>query len=283
MYYLLGLSVLAASANSVFLHKAKLDGKGEIFRFNLLCSLVWCVVLLGAKGGSIELTPQVLLWGVVYGVIQSLFILFKAAAMSSGSVSVTTLIGNSSLLISLLVSLMLWQERVSILDIFGLALLLAAILLCTYKKDASSYTKGWKFYVIFFLIFAAGVGITFKAFSKSGNGAYTGDMMFVSSAVMAVSFFIMCLSSGGVRMTKEGRRGFLSYALVSGLLSCLYNRLNISLSGALDAIVFFPVFNGGVVLLSALLSVLICRERLSLRQWVGLAMGTAAICIIGIL
>lgn len=65
-------------------------------------------------------------------------------------------------------------------------------------------------------------------------------------------------------------------------MSCGYNRLNITLSGTLDAILFFPAFNGGVIFLSAILSVFCLREKMSLCRTLGIFIGIVSICIIGI-
>jgi len=286
MYYLLGASVIAASLNSVMINKAKVNKKREIFKFNLFSSLVWCVILLIANKGNISINQQVLFWGIVYGATQALFILFKTAAMSSGSVAITTLIGNSSLLISILVSLIVWKERVTITDIAALVLLLAAIGMCTYKKTAATYNSKWKYYVVFFLVFAASVGIVFKAFGKTGGLDYCGDMMLIAAIVMTVFYlFAHLIVKRKENETDDSQRkyGLIVYAVICGIFSCVYNRLNIFLSGSMDAIIFFPGFNGGVVLLSTLLSLLICKEKLSKRQIWGIVIGVIAITVIGIL
>ena len=286
MYYLLGISVLAASFNSVLLNKSGVHKKDEIFKFNFLNAIVWYIILAVINKGKIYINAQVLLWGVVYGLTQALFILSKTGAMSSGPVAVTTLVGNSSLLISVLASLVIWKERVTITDVVGLALLLIAIALCTYKRTESTYQRKWKYYVVFFLVFAASVGVVFKAFGKSGGLDFCGDMMIVSAIVMIVFYLVAMLIV--VRKENETTHrqrtyGFIAYALICGVFSCLYNRLNIFLSGSMDAIIFFPAFNGGVVLLSTLLSLWICKEKLEKRQAIGIALGIIAIAIIGIL
>lgn len=288
MYFMLLLSVTAASFNSVALNKSKASKLDNVFFLNLIVSLIWCVILFTANKGHISANPQVLFWGILYGLTQTCFILFKTVAMSTGSVTVTTLIGNSSLLISILVSLIIWKERVTVADIIGLGLLLIAIFLCTYTRDETKHannTRSWKYYALFFLLSAAGVGIVFKAFGKSGNLEYCGDMMFVSSIVMIISNLVICFFTGGLKMQNIAAhsRSFIAFAVLSGILSCLYNRLNVFLTGNMDALIFFPSFNGGVVLLSAVLSALICGERLKITQLIGLAVGISAICLIGIL
>ncbi len=290
MYILLLLSVLVASFNSVTLNRAKIKGRSEIIKFNLICSAVWFVILFSINGFKIDFTPDVLLFGIIYGITQACFILFKTLAMNTGSVSITTLIGNSSLLISLLVSLIVWNEKIGAFDIFGLVLLGIAIFLTNYRKgEDASIHKSWKYYAILFLIFAAGVGITFKAFGKYGDLAYSSDMLAVSSIVMLICYagaFIITKvykKDGSCRESTLPASKFVGFALLGGVLSCVYNRLNVLLSGTLDAVIFFPSFNGGVIIVSALLGLLICKEKLTKKQTVGIILGTAAICIIGIL
>lgn len=281
---LLFITVITASLNSTLLHKAKVSGSGRIYLYNLIGAAVWCIALFSVNAGKLYLDKNVLIWGFVYGITQALFILFKTAAMNSGPVSVTTLIGNSSLLVSVAVSYLLWSEPISVSDIIGLILLMIGIFLTTFKPQGGKVAKRWLFASIAFLLCAAAVGIIFKAFSKSGAG-HTGDMMLVASVVMLITYTFMCFITKGFRsynaQTKEGRTLIIT-AVVSGILSCLYNRLNIYLSGVLDAVIFFPAFNGGVMVLSTVLSVLFLRERLSIRQIVGLIAGVSGICIIGI-
>ena len=115
--------------------------------------------------------------------------------------------------------------------------------------------------------------------------------MLISACVMLVSYAVICLFTGGFKRDvpsgngeeKKARRQFVLYALVSGALSCGYNRLNIYLSGALDGVIFFPVFNGGVIFLSTVFSILLLKEKLNLKQIAGICVGIAGICVIGIL
>jgi uncharacterized membrane protein len=288
MLILLLFSIFAASLNSAVLHKAELSEKGAIYKFNLFGALVWCVCLFIANNGRLHFDANTLLWGSIYGITQALFILFKTAAMNSGPVSITTLIGNCSLVVSVVACFILWNEPISLADLIGLILLLVGLSLTTYKKATRTFTKKWAVFSLLFLVLGAGVGITFKAFSKSGGTAYTSDMMIVAAFVMLISYTMICLFTGAFahipkQHVKREKCLFIILALASGVLSCLYNRLNIYLSGALDGVIFFPSFNGGVVVLSTVVSMIIFKEKLSVKQLLGLLLGISGICIIGIL
>ena len=112
--------------------------------------------------------------------------------------------------------------------------------------------------------------------------------MVIASVVMLISYSIICTLNGDFRkklvpIVQKKSKMFFVAVLIAGIFSCIYNRLNIYLSGELIGAVFFPCFNGGVVVLSTLLGVLLLRERLSVMQLLGVAFGVGGICIIGIL
>ncbi len=285
-WLLLLVSILFASVNSVLLHK--LPAKSDLFLLNLICSGVWILLLFSLNGFSVALTPSVLLWGVLYGVTQEMFLFFKAQAMKSGPVSLTTLIGNCSLILSTPVGILVWQESVSVPQLIGIGALILAFVFCTYKKGekAAPATKKWFLYCLCFFTLAAGVGILFKAFSKAEGGEHVGDMMLVAAVVMLLFAGIKlavrrCVVKGEAQGFEVSRR-FVLIALINGVLGCCYNRLNISLAGKLESAVFYPCFNGGVILLSTLLGLFFLRERLTRRQAVGLALGIAAVVTVGI-
>ena len=286
MLYLILLSIVFASLNSVLLHKVNFSGSNAVYKFNMVGAAVWCVCLFAVNGFKLHIDKTVLLWGVIYGITQAFFILFKTLAMNCGAVSVTTLIGNMSLVVSVFFCYFVWQEPINAADIIGLVILLLGIVLSTYEKKNGSISRKWVVYSIFFLLFAASVGISFKAFGKTGKVSYAGDMMFIASAVMLIAYAVICLLVKKRNVSGESfkiQKEFIIYALLSGGLSCAYNRLNIYLSSAIDAVVFFPSFNGGVIFFSAVLSVLLLKEKLKPKTAIGIILGIAGICIIGIL
>ncbi len=282
-YLLLLASVAAASLNSVLLHK--LDEDRDAFEFNMYTSFIWMIILFACNGFKITFTKQAVLFALLYGTIQVMFQVSKAKAMSAGPVSITTLIGNCSLLLSTAVGVIVWREKVTVFQVLGLIMLLAAVIYCSYSKQNTAHTAKWKFYCVVFFVFAASVGIVFKTFSKSGSNDCTGNMMFFAAVVM--SLMLLCITLFNKRKSTAVKnkfdRKYLMLVLSCGILSCLYNRLNIYLTGQLPSIVFFPSFNGGVVLASFLMSKFILKEKLRIKQTIAILIGALAICIVGVM
>lgn len=280
-YLLLLLSVVAASLNSVLLHK--LDDKKDVFEFNMYTSFIWIIILFVSNGFKIKFSKQAVLFAFLYGIIQVMFQVSKAKAMATGSVSVTTLIGNCSLLLSTAVGVIVWHEKITVFQFFGLIMLLLAVVYCSYSKQNVTYTPKWKFYCVVFFVFAASVGIVFKVFSKSVNSDCTGDMMFFAAVVMSVMLFIITVFNKRKPTASKSKidKKYLFLILGCGVLSCFYNRLNIFLTGLFPSIVFFPSFNGGVVLASFLMSKFILKEKLRIKQTIAILIGALSICIVG--
>jgi drug/metabolite transporter (DMT)-like permease len=63
----------------------------------------------------------------------------------------------------------------------------------------------------------------------------------------------------------------------AGIMGAVNHKLNLYLSGVMPSAVFFPIVNGGGLVLTTLSAVVLFRERLSGRQWIGVGLGIASV------
>ena len=68
--------------------------------------------------------------------------------------------------------------------------------------------------------------------------------------------------------------------VLSGVFVAINNKFNLYLSGVLDAAVFFPIVNGGGLVLTSVASVILFREKLSKKQWIGVIIGILSVILI---
>lgn len=276
LYLLLFLSILFAVLNNILYHKLSELGKYDNFFFTAMSSFVWLAVL--APLADFEaLNKAELIFGIIYGTVQAMFLFFKMKAMSTGPVSVTSVVSNCSMVLTTLMGIIIFSEKVTLLQIAGSALILLSVFLCVDPKSDMKMTLKWKIYCVFFFIFAAAVGIIFKLFSAyESSGA---NMMSVAAISM-----VICLSllSFAIEKKPKPKRIHILFAVLCGILSCFYNRINVFLSGALPSVVFFPIFNGSIVLFSSISGALIFKEQLSKKQYFGILTGILAIIILAL-
>lgn len=283
-YILLVISISFAAANNVLLHQhGGKKTKAKAFMFQVIVALVWTAILLICRNTGIVWNVGMIGYGLLYGLIQAAFLFFKMQALETGPIVLTTMIGNCSLIVSTALGVVLWGEKISALQCLGVGLLLCAIILCMIKEKDVQLTLKWKLYCAGFFLTSGCVGIVFKSFSKSGCGT-AGDMMAVAAVFMAAVYYFLerMFSSGEVVLDDGITRRDVLFALGCGIVSCGYNRINVFLTGALPSIVFFPVFNGMVIILSLFTGFVIFKEKLTLKQAAGFLVGVIAIMMVGI-
>ena len=69
----------------------------------------------------------------------------------------------------------------------------------------------------------------------------------------------------------------LSASALSGLVIGVYSTVNLTLSGNLDSMIYYPIANGGALILTVLVSVVFFRERLDKQKAIGALIGLVGI------
>lgn len=281
-YIMLALSIVMASANNLLLHgfnNRGLRGMGDVLFFNSLVSCIW-VVILFVLNGNAPISFGSLLWGLLYGSVIAAFLLCKMQAMASGPVSITSFVGCSSLLISTAAGILIFHETVTFLQIVGVVVLIIALFLTISPKIEKS-KPGWKIWCGLFFLCSGMTGIIFKLHQASDYASEADGMMLAAAIASTVIFAVtsMVVSGKQKHSLPHIPKYAILFVIVCGIVSCSYNRLNLTLSGQLPSIVFFPVFNGAVILVTSLMAVFIFKEKLKCTQITGMVIGIISLIL----
>ena len=79
------------------------------------------------------------------------------------------------------------------------------------------------------------------------------------------------------KATKKDAILMLLLMIISGVCVAANNNLNLYLSGVIPSAIFFPLVNGGGLVLITLTALIIFREKLSKKQWIGLVFGITSV------
>lgn len=282
-YLLLCLSILFASANNLLLHRfgnRALDSPGGVLLFNAAVSGIWVIILGGTAivSGGLRFDAGSVCWGILYGVVTAAFLFFKMQAMATGPVSLTAFIGCASLLISTGFGVFVLGEGAGVLQTVGVAILMIALFLVVSPKNDHG-EKSWKLWCSGFFTCSAAVGIIFKLHQRSGSASKINEMMFAAALTSVLLFTVMSFAVSEKHRPKPIPVTAVGYLIACGIAGCVYNRLNIFLAGQLPSVVFYPTFNGSVILISTLCGLIFFKEKLKARQAVGIAAGAAALML----
>ena len=244
------------------------------------------LLLLGLFGfGSAG--PETLAIGVVFGGMFVTTILLYMKAMTCGPMSFTALLFCFALLVPILAGWLFWGERIGLLQAVALAILFVSFYLGSGPNAAGERRFSMKWLLLALGAFA-GNGVLMsllKWHQRILPGKEIGAFLVIAFATAVVCSLV--LFGVRVRVFREQAAAprSLPYWLAlagAGATTAFGNAATLSLAGRLPAVIQFPLVNGGVVVATTLLSVLLFREAMTKRSWTGFALGVAALVIISL-
>lgn len=281
------LSVLSSCLLRSFSNKKLASNSGDLFLFNAALSVVWTIILgiwylASPDSGA---SPAAFVFGAAYGVIMCAFLFTKTCSLGEGPVSLTTLIGSCAFIIATWFGVIYANEPpVNAVQYIGMALLIVSLILCINpKKSGEKLTLKWFAYAFAFFVAGGFLGIINKMFGKSDVSTEVNAMMLTASIVTAVLFAVVgfLFNKTAGKPNPKIRKGAWFYVIVCGIASCLYQRLNVMLAKEILSVIFFPVSNGSMVLLSTVMGKVLFRENLKPMQIFGIIIGLTAIIMTG--
>ena len=285
----LALSLLAALCGNItkkYYTKQRPRGLSGGFVFNAISCLTAAFILL-CWGGFGQPSVFTILLGVAFGAVTALQGITNIAALQVGPMSYTSVIISFSTLLSALSGVAFFGEKLGWAQIVGIALMLVSFVLAA-KSDVEERKANLKWLLLCLVTFAAtgAIGIMQKVHQSSEYREELNAFLIIAFISSAVFCGILAL---GLKMREaaetvadEQERGKFSWLLLvvifaNGVTVAVNNKFNLYLSGVMDSAVFFPIVNGGGLVLTTLAAVLLFRERLTKKQWVGVVFGIASV------
>ncbi len=284
------LSLAAALGGSIakkYYTEKKSDGLSGGFVFNAVSCLSAALVLWCLGGFGPSSSPTVAL-GIVFGAVTALQGIANIAALQIGPMSYTSVIISFSSLITALSGAAFFGESLGWAQIVGIVLMLVSFVLAAHSDgDTKKANVKWLFLCLVAFCATGAIGILQKVHQSSEHRNELNAFLvvaFISSAILCTLFAALLKrrerkENPVNRESKEKKNFWLLPVIMiaGGVCVALNNKYNLYLSGVMDSAVFFPIVNGGGLLLATLAAVLLFRERLSKKQWIGVFFGIASV------
>ena len=208
----------------------------------------------------------------------SVFTLNGISAQRMGSAH-TTIAGRMSLVLTVVCTMWIFHERIGLLTWTGIALALFGLLLITGTVEETGNTQ-WHLPVLILLGSAAcdiGVNVAQRLYTTSLTEATFTTFCF-GAATLACSALLIFRCQLTQLADKRvwiggGLLGLVNYGSLLLLIAALG-------AGEPPASTIFPLMNIASILFGTAAGVLLFRERLQMRQWLGLACCVLALLLI---
>lgn len=283
-YLLLAASVVfGASATilaAIFNRKnAKVTGASPLYNMLVLLTAVFGWGLLYLFDFSFR--PEVLLYSVAFGVFYAAAQIGMLYALLNGPVSLTALLFQLSLVGIVIWGFIFWQSPITVSVIAGLFLMAVAMYLCIYQKEKKNrLSLKWFIFVTLGVAGNAGCSIIQRSQQLAFHGKYGNMLMFfamIFSSVVCIILFAKSKKENTAQILK--RSGFLP--ILAGGFNVLLNLIIILLvSTKLSPNLIYPTVGVGGLMLNTVVSVFCFKEKLTPKQYAGIAVGAVSILLL---
>ena len=250
------------------------------FYQNIFCFLSILLIYL-FSGTEFSFSVFSVLLGAALAVANILSLEGLLQAQACGSFAYTSVIVALSAIIPSMSGPVLFGEKVTVSQFAGIGLMIICIILSPGNDggERRAVNLKWLLFCTVAFVFSGAVGVVQKI--HQNNAAHKAEM----PALLLTCFFVSFALSGisliteRRRMKKSGESlnkltlAVLLFPAVSGLCFAFPHTINLFLSGRLASVVFFPTINLCPMLLTMLYAVFGFKERLTAKQWAGIAVG----------
>ena len=268
--------------------------------FNAVVSIVAaaCLFIVSKDMSASRFT---ILLALLFGLVTLIQQITNMQALEVGPFSYTSVIISLSTLIPTLSGVIIWNETISFVQIIGIVLMVACIVLSVdFSGNQKKASLKWLGYCAAAFVCTGFIGIMQKWHQSSEHAGELDAFLviaFLFSFLTSTVFFTVqsirrkkALAQNAdeenkddsAQVKKKSIVAFLPILImvISGVCVAINNNLNLYLSGVMDSAVFFPIVNGGGLVLSLLAVIILFKEKLSLKQWIGIVVGIISVVLL---
>lgn len=277
---------------------ARSGGNTFLRHLFMLVTRALCVVVFLVWGGLGHVSTFTLLLGVAFGLVTELQGVLSLRAYEIGPYSYSSVLFSLSTLIPTLSGAVFWNEPLNAFKIVGIVLMVVSFILSVERSDnRKNASVRWLVYCVLVMLLTGAIGVMQKVHQSSAYREELNGFLIVAFAVVTVCSAFSTVFFGArekrkaapapEERTAPARPRLAAWYLAAAFVVCgvgiaVNNKLNLYLSGVMESAVFFPIVNGGGLVLAILAGVVVFRERLRPKQWVGVVCGIAAVLLLAL-
>ena len=207
------------------------------------------------------------------------YLLMTASTQRSG-VTITSLSSKLSVVLPTLAGVLLFGESLNFVATIGIVLALVALVLVVGGKGQQDKTNRTNWLLPILIFFGTGTGDILMKLTEQKNEAPDMSFMIAFIYFIAMLFGILIVAYDLIRGKSKWQWKSALGGIGLGVINffstfCVYQAMR-----CFDNVVLFPVYNIGVVSLTALTGWLLFKEKLTWKNYLGLAIAIIAVILI---
>ena len=281
MYLLLAIVSSASMTLVMKLFPVRDGNRYAIILGNYLTCVVVGFFMLPDKGVFASTYPTTLICGLIGGLLFVAGLVTQQSSIEKNGAILSSAFARLGLLVPLFISIVFFRERPTLVQAAGLLLVICAVIVINGGGEQESGRKVRPLLLILVLLSCGSAEAMSKIFQRIG--AREQDDLFILLIFAFAAVFTAVLL--GMERVKNGKKVLLRDLLagvIVGVPNYFASALLLRALVGLPAILVYPMFSTGVILLVTLVSALAFRERPGKRGVIGLCMILGAIVLLNL-
>lgn len=280
---------------SLFIHKiegvfskkygAKHDKGGFVFTaiISLFSMLFFLFEDLITDANGLQFEQTLIYYGLIAGVCFATASMTMYWVLGHGPYGLSNLISSYSVLITIGYGLVI-GESLSVLSWIGVILIcvsLSLIMTRNQEDEKLKITVKWLAVLVFSVLCAAAFGVLQRQQQIVFFSVYDNEFMVITLTVSALLLFVFGVIKDGKYIKDAFKYGFF-YAAGAGVANGVTNFLTLFVYTLVPISFAAPMKTGISIVIAFLLARLIFKEKYTLRQYIGVALGCIALILFNI-
>jgi drug/metabolite transporter (DMT)-like permease len=235
--------------------------------------------LWGLFGEAISFTPKVLWAGALGGVSFAASLITLFWGIRVGGLSLSFSVSRLSILVPTVLSVFIWKEIPTALQIAGIGVICVALVLLSFSRaNPGNGNAGWSLPLVLVIFVLSGASLTASKLVHE-LGLDRQKMTY-----LLILFFIASLPCGAVYLFRPPlfKKLDISIGLLLGGCNFLGTWSMLEALERIKGVIFFPAFSSAGLAISSILAFLIWKEKLDGRGIVGIALTMAALFLVSL-
>ena len=279
MIYLMMAIVCSASVSIIMrFSERKVKANVSMLAVNyIVCFL--CAGIFSGIGNLLPIGTEGLPWTLGVSVFNGFFYLsgfiFLQSCVKKNGVVLSTTFIKLGLLVPMAVSILVFKEAPTVVQIIGFLITVFAIILMNFEKE--EVAGKFSFSLILLLLTGGSCDAMSKMFEEIGNPLLSNQFLFYTF----ICAFLMAAGLAALRKERPGKSE-LFYGIVIGVPNYFSARFFLRSLSTVPAVIAAPSCSVGTIVVVTLVGMLLFKEKLGKRQKVALGAILAALVLLNI-
>ena len=276
---LLIISIITQVAQQMCRKEYNKKANDKPLSFSIFAIVATLLYFLAISRFNLQIEKGMFTYVIPFALCFTATYIFTFLSIQHGPLSLTSLMISCSVVVPLIYGVVFLDEPLTRTLTIGLVLLLLSVICVSepWKKENAVISTKWIIYIsLTFLSNGICTSIQ-KYFQVKDRGAHSNEFMICSLAITFIILLIFVMFKERQGAKSVIKTPSVLWPVLCGITNGMANQFTMFLAVVLPASFLYPIQSAGGIILTAVVSVIVYKEKLSTTHKIGFVAGVLAV------